>query len=86
MENKENLKEELGENVRAFIDLDATGAAKGGIFLRSDLVEHVEKIEKDGKMKVVGIVYDGTYNLEIVCQEVGKEEAMKISNPVPFMK
>ena len=86
MENKENLKEELGENVRAFIDLDATGAAKGGIFLRSDLVEHVEKIEKDGKMKVVGIVYDGTYNLEIVSQEVGKEEAMKISNPVPFMK
>ena len=86
MENKENLKEELGENVRAFIDLDATGAAKGGIFLRSDLVEHVEKIEKDGKMKVVGIVYDGTYNLEIVCQEVVKEEAMKISNPVPFMK
>jgi hypothetical protein len=86
MENKENLKEELGENVRAFIDLDAKGAAKGGAFFRSDLVEHIQKIEKDGKSRVVGIVYDGSYNLEIVSQVIGEEDKMSIKDPVPFVQ
>lgn len=64
--------EDADENIRAFVDLKAQGPAKGGVFLRSDLKETVEKIEKDGDVYVVGVVYDGTYNLEILTQT--KEE------------
>ena len=74
--NKKNkeLKEIEGasDNIRAFVDLKAQGPAKGGLFIRSKLKETVEKIEKDGDVSVVGVIYDGTYNLEILTQT--KEE------------
>lgn len=64
--------EDADENIRAFVDLKAQGPAKGGCFIRTDLKETVEKIEKDGDVFVVGVIYDGTYNLEILTQT--KEE------------
>jgi hypothetical protein len=60
--------EDADDNVRAFVDLKANGPAKGGLFVRNDLKEMVEKIEKDGDVFVVGVVYDGTWDLEILTQ------------------
>lgn len=64
--------EDASDNIRAFVDLKAQGPAKGGLFIRSDLKDTVDKIEKDGDVFVVGVVYDESYNLEILTQT--KEE------------
>ena len=79
MKNKKTKpKEDLEENVRVFIDIKTKGNASGGIFLRSDLKETVEKIEKDGVDRVVGVVYDGTYNLEIVTQPIEDMDKLNV--------
>jgi|TARA_R100000482_G_scaffold124933_2_gene80059 hypothetical protein len=57
----------IEQKIRYFIDLDFKGDAKGGIFIRCSLIKNkIRKIESDGKTKVVGLVYDGTDDLEIV--------------------
>tara|TARA_R110000764_G_scaffold21381_1_gene53989 strand:- start:553 stop:789 length:237 start_codon:yes stop_codon:yes gene_type:complete len=66
------------ENIRIFVDLDVTGNANGGIFIRSDLKETVDEIEKSGETKVVGVVYDETYNLEILTQPRGSQPVFKM--------
>ncbi|HBY67929.1 MAG TPA: hypothetical protein DEG69_09310 [Flavobacteriaceae bacterium] len=66
--------EDADKNIRAFVDLKAQGPAKGGMFVRNDLKEIVEKIEKDGDVFVVGVVYDGTRNLEILTQTKEEKE------------
>ena len=66
-------KEELEENVRVFIDLKAQGNGKGGHFFRNNLVEHIKKLEESGKEKVVGIVYDESYQLELVTQDINND-------------
>jgi hypothetical protein len=66
--------EDADENIRAFVDLKAQGPAKGGVFVRNDLKEIVEKIEKDGDVFVIGVVYDGTRNLEILTQTKEEKE------------
>lgn len=44
------------------------GKSKGGYYLRNPLKEFFEKlVEKD--FKIVGIIYDGSYNLEILVEE-----------------
>ena len=64
-------KTEQEENIRVFVDLDITGNANGGIFIESNLKDKVEELEASGDVKVVGVVYDETYNLEILTQPVG---------------
>ena len=44
------------------------GKAKGGYFIRNKLFQFLERLEKRG-MKPVAIVYDGTWNLEIIVEE-----------------
>jgi hypothetical protein len=44
------------------------GKAKGGFFVRNDLKKFVEKLEASG-YKLVGLKYDGTYNLECIVEE-----------------
>ena len=57
----------IEQKVRYFIDLDIRGDAKGGIFMKcKSLKDKISGIEKDGETKVVGVVYDGTDDLEIV--------------------
>lgn len=56
------------EKIRAFIDLEAKGNANGGIFIKSDLKDKIDEIEKSGEWRVVGVVYDETYDLEIIKQ------------------
>ena len=53
---EENTKET--EKIRAFIDLNVNGDAKGGIFIDSDLKDTIEQIEASGEDEVVGVVYD----------------------------
>ena len=45
----------------------------GGYYFRSDLKDFVERIQSQGN-KVVGIVIDDTYNLELIVQEEEQEE------------
>jgi len=66
------------EKIRAFIDLDVNGEAKGGIFIDSNLKDKIEQIEASGEDRVVGVVYDGTYNLEIITQPIGEAPKFKI--------
>ena len=57
----------IEQKIRYFIDLDIRGDAKGGIFMKcKSLKNKIRSIEKDGETKVVGVVYDGTDDLEIV--------------------
>tara|TARA_R110001606_G_scaffold377788_1_gene537019 strand:- start:33 stop:272 length:240 start_codon:yes stop_codon:yes gene_type:complete len=66
------------EKIRAFIDLEVNGEAKGGVFIKSDLKDKIEEIEKSGKDRVVGVVYDGTYDLEIITKPVGEAPKFKV--------
>lgn len=76
-------KEELEDNVRVFIDLKAVGNARGGAFFRNNLVEHVKKVEESGEHKVVGIVYDESYNIELVTQPVSELENLDMLKGIP---
>mgnify|MGYP003132650003 CR=1 FL=1 len=44
-----------------------------GYFVRSDIKESIEKIENKLNKKVVGIIYDGTYNIEFLFNATEKE-------------
>tara|TARA_Y100001937_G_C6934990_1_gene247710 strand:+ start:114 stop:314 length:201 start_codon:yes stop_codon:yes gene_type:complete len=49
------------------------GAAKGGYFIRNDLFKSIKRLEEQG-LKVVGIRFDGTWNLELITALPSKEE------------
>jgi len=62
------------EEIRAFIDLKAKGNATGGVFIESNLKDKIDEMESSGEWRVVGVVYDETYNLEIIKQAAVKVE------------
>ena len=68
--------EELDEKFRVMVDLKVKGNANGTIFVRNDLKETIERIESTNVDRVVGIVYDGTYNLEILTQPIQDTEKL----------
>ena len=68
--------EELDEKFRVMVDLKVKGNANGTIFVRNDLKETIERIESTNVDRVVGIVYDGTYNLEILTQPLQDTEKL----------
>ena len=45
------------------------GSPDGVYPFRSDLKESIEKVEELTNEKVVGIVYDGTYTIELLTQK-----------------
>ena len=55
---------------RVFLDLNEKEAQSSGIFVRNDLVRTVAQIEADGHKRVIGIVFNDTYNIEIVTKEI----------------
>ena len=57
-------------NIRVLVDLEVTGNAKGGLFVKNDLKDIIIRVEEDNTQRVVGIVYDGTNNLEILTKPV----------------
>ena len=59
---------------RVFLDITRKSAMNSGLYVRNDLKEIVEKVEKDGKERVIGIIYNGTYNLEILTEKIKENE------------
>ena len=55
---------------RVMVDLYVVGNANGQLYVRNDLKDTIEKIESESNVRVVGVVYDGTYNLEILTQPI----------------
>jgi len=74
---------ESTEGLRAFIDLNAKGTATGGIFIKCNIKDKIDEIEEDGTVRVVGVVYDETYELELITKpvkEIEMDESLKKSN------
>ena len=60
----------IKNKIRFFVDLDIKGNGKGGTFIKcKSLRNKIEKLEDDKKI-VVGVVYDGTDDLEIITQKI----------------
>tara|TARA_R110000787_G_scaffold155819_6_gene269636 strand:- start:4249 stop:4449 length:201 start_codon:yes stop_codon:yes gene_type:complete len=59
---------------RIFLDVTKESATNSGLYVRNDLKEIVERIEVDGETRVIGIIYDGTYSLEILTEKIKKNE------------
>ena len=57
-----------------FLDITRQSAQNSGLFIRNDLKEFVERVEEDGTERVIGIIYDGTYNLEILTEKIKENE------------
>ena len=55
---------------RVFLDITKIEGKPSGIYVRNDLREIVERVEKEGKERVVGIVFDETYNLELITEDL----------------
>ena len=55
---------------RIFLDITKSQGKPSGIYVRNDLREIIEKVEKEGKERVVGIVFNETYNLELLTEEI----------------
>ena len=62
---------------RIFLDVTKAQGKSSGIYVRNDLREIVEKVEKEGKERVVGIVFDETYNLELLTEEISDPKIIK---------
>ena len=62
---------------RIFLDITKTQGKPSGIYVRNDLREIVEKVEKEGKERVVGIVFNETYNLELLTEEISDPKIIK---------
>ena len=50
------------------------GRPEGAYPFRSSLVESIEKVELSTDEKVVGIVYDGTFTIELLTTKKDKDE------------
>jgi phage-related minor tail protein len=58
------------DGLRIMVDLKAVGNANGTKFVKNNLKDAIDEIESEENVRVVGIVYDGTYNLEILTQPI----------------
>ena len=55
---------------RIFLDVSEERGEPSGFFVRNDLKESIEELESEGKLKVVGIIYDETYTIELITKPV----------------
>ena len=62
---------------RVFLDITKTEGRPSGIYVRNDLREIVERVEKEGKERVIGVVFDETYNLELLTEEISDPKIIK---------
>lgn len=77
---------EENENLRVFVDLNVKGNASGTTFIKNKILKDtIDNIEELGIDRVVGVVFDGTENLEILTQPVedlGKLKMIEGQAPV----
>ena len=59
---------------RVFLDITRKNAQNSGLYVRNSLKEIIERVEKDGAERVIGIIYNGTYNLEILTEKIKENE------------
>ena len=55
---------------RIFLDVREDRGEPSGYFVRSDLKQSIEEIENEMKVKVIGIVYDETFTIELITKPV----------------
>jgi|TARA_R110000796_G_scaffold228372_2_gene345491 hypothetical protein len=55
---------------RIFLDVSEERGEPSGYFVRNELKESIEELENEGKLKVVGVIYDGTYTIELITKPV----------------
>tara|TARA_R100000482_G_C5108787_1_gene139383 strand:- start:888 stop:1112 length:225 start_codon:yes stop_codon:yes gene_type:complete len=60
---------------RVFLDLTINGARSSGYYVRSDLHDRIRRIEEQTGSKVVGVVYEDSYTIELILDPpLGGEE------------
>tara|TARA_R110001583_G_scaffold29202_4_gene102682 strand:+ start:164 stop:391 length:228 start_codon:yes stop_codon:yes gene_type:complete len=62
---------------RIFLDITKHQGKPSGIYVRNDLREIVEKVEKEGTERVIGLVFDETYNIELLTEEMSNPKIIK---------
>tara|TARA_B100000780_G_scaffold235868_1_gene176582 strand:- start:56 stop:244 length:189 start_codon:yes stop_codon:yes gene_type:complete len=55
---------------RIFLDVSEERGEPSGYFVRNELKESIEKLENESNLKVVGVIYDGTYNIELITKPI----------------
>lgn len=55
---------------RVFLDVSEDRGEPSGYFVRNDLKNSIEELEMEKKVKVIGIMYDGTYNIELITKKI----------------
>jgi len=54
---------------RVFLDIREDRGEPSGYFVRCDLKDTIEEFEMETKNKVIGLIYDGTYNVELITKK-----------------
>ncbi len=55
---------------RVFLDVSEDRGEHSGYFVRNDLKTSIEELEMEMKVKVIGIIYDGSYNIELITKKL----------------
>ena len=55
---------------RVFLDVSEDRGEPSGYFVRNDLKNSIEELEMEKKVKVIGIIYDGSYNIELITKKL----------------
>lgn len=57
------------------LDINATSAKSSGYYVRSDLLDRIKRIEEQTDSKVIGIVFEDSYTIELILDPpIGVEE------------
>ena len=55
---------------RIFLNVSEDRAERSGVFVRKFDKETFNLIEKDGKKKIVGVIFDGSRNMELLIKKI----------------
>jgi len=55
---------------RIFLDVSEDRGEPSGYFVRNDLKTAIEELESEEKVKVVGIIYDETFTIELITKKL----------------
>tara|TARA_R100000152_G_C6771471_1_gene198008 strand:+ start:766 stop:951 length:186 start_codon:yes stop_codon:yes gene_type:complete len=61
----------MAANERVFLDLKEKEAQSSGIYVRMiELKRIIQQLEEAGEVRVIGIVYNGTNDIEIITKNL----------------